>query len=112
MAANGFIELLRLSKRGNKSYAQGEQEVNRWSGIAFEMMGQYFVAPLGEVAEVIYPPKYTAVPNVQDWVRGLQIFGVGCYLFQIYPVLLLDKEANFPQLRKFCALAKMIIMLV
>ena len=35
MAANGFIELLRLSKRGNKSYAQGEQEVNRWSGIAF-----------------------------------------------------------------------------
>ena len=71
MAANGFIELLRLSKRGNKSYAQGEQEVNRWSGIAFEMMGQYFVAPLGEVAEVIYPPKYTAVPNVQDWVRGV-----------------------------------------
>ena len=71
MAANGFIELLRLSKRGNKSYAQGEQEVNRWSGIAFEMMGQYFVAPLGEVAEVIYPPKYTSVPNVQDWVRGV-----------------------------------------
>ncbi len=71
MAANGFIELLRLSKRGNKSYAEGEQELNRWSGIAFEMMGQYFVAPLGEVAEVIYPPKYTAVPNVQSWVRGL-----------------------------------------
>ena len=71
MAANGFIELLRLSKRGNKSYAATEQEVNRWSGIAFEMMGQYFVAPLGEVSEVIYPPKYTSVPNTQNWVVGL-----------------------------------------
>lgn len=71
MAANGFIELLRLSKRGNKNYVVNENEVNRWSGIAFEMMGQYFVAPLGEVAEVIYPPKYTFVPNTQPWVLGL-----------------------------------------
>ena len=52
MAANGFIELLRLAKRGNKNYVSTENEVNRWSGIAFEMMGQYFVAPLGEVSEV------------------------------------------------------------
>lgn len=71
MAANGFIELLRLSKRGNQNYIDKESEVNRWSGIAFEMMGQYFVAPLGEVTEVIYPPKCTAVPNVQNWVKGL-----------------------------------------
>mgnify|MGYP002714204109 FL=1 len=71
MAANGFIELLRLSKRGNKNYVSTENEVNRWSGIAFEMMGQYFVAPLGEVSEVIYPPKYTPVPNTQPWVVGL-----------------------------------------
>ncbi len=56
MAANGFIELLRLSKRGNKNYADSEREVNRWSGIAFEMMGQYFVAPLGDnVVPLIRP---------------------------------------------------------
>ena len=35
------------------------------------MRGQYFVAPLGEVSEVIYPPKYTPVPNTQSWVKGL-----------------------------------------
>ncbi len=57
MAANGFIELLRLAKRGNKNYVSNENEVNRWSGI--------------EVAEVIYPPKYTLVPNTQPWVVGL-----------------------------------------
>lgn len=71
MAANGFIELLRLSKRGNKQYTATQNEVSRWSGIAFEMLGQYFVAPLGEISEVIYPPKYTPVPNTQAWVRGL-----------------------------------------
>lgn len=46
MAANGFIELLRIAKQGNKNYVSNDNEVNRWSGIAFEMMGQYFVAPL------------------------------------------------------------------
>ncbi|WP_407411751.1 chemotaxis protein CheW [Acinetobacter sp.] len=71
MAANGFIELLRLAKRGNKHYANQDNEVNRWSGIAFEIMGQYFVAPLGEVSEVIYPPKCTPVPNTHAWVRGV-----------------------------------------
>ena len=71
MAANGFIELLRLAKRGNKHYVHQDSEVNRWSGIAFEMMGQYFVAPLGEVSEVIYPPKCTPVPNTKAWVRGV-----------------------------------------
>lgn len=60
MAANGFIGLLCLSKRGNKNYASVQNEAQRWSGIAFEMRGQYFVAPLGEVSEVIYPPKYTS----------------------------------------------------
>lgn len=71
MAANGFIELLRLSKRGNKNYTASQSETQRWSGIAFVLLGQYFVAPLGEVSEVIYPPKYTPVPNTQAWVRGL-----------------------------------------
>ena len=71
MAANGFIELLRLSKRGNKNYAGNDKEVNRWSGIAFEMLGQYFVAPLGEVSEVIYPPECTPVPMAKGWVNDL-----------------------------------------
>jgi twitching motility protein PilI len=71
MAANGFIELLRLAKRGNKHYVNRNSEVDRWSGIAFEMMGQYFVAPLGEISEVIYPPKCTPVPNTCAWMRGV-----------------------------------------
>lgn len=71
MAAKGFIELLRLARRGKKNHDMSKQEADRWSGVAFEMLGQYFVAPLGEVAEVIYPPKCTTVPRSKAWVRGL-----------------------------------------
>lgn len=71
MAARGYIELLRLSKRGHKSYVDSETEKNRWSGVVFELSGQYFVAPIGEVAEVIYLPVTTPVPNVKPWVWGM-----------------------------------------
>lgn len=70
MAANGFIELLRLAKRGTKT-AAASHEADRWSGIAFEMLGQYFVAPLGEVSEVIYYPLVTPIPNSKSWLKGL-----------------------------------------
>lgn len=71
MAARGYIELLRLSKRGHKSYVDSETELNRWSGVVFELLGQYFVAPMGEVVEVIYLPQTTPVPNVKPWVWGV-----------------------------------------
>ena len=71
MSTKGFIELLRLSKRGNKSQLHRQDEENRWSGVAFEIMGQYFIAPLGEVSEVIYLPKYTVMPKVQNWLNGI-----------------------------------------
>lgn len=47
------------------------EQAERWTGIAFELMGHYFVAPLGEVTEVIHPPSYTRVPNTQPWLKGL-----------------------------------------
>lgn len=71
MAALGFIELLRLAKRGNKTYSSVETEQDRWSGVAFELLGQQFVVPLGEVAEVIHPQQFTPIPHTQKWIKGL-----------------------------------------
>lgn len=72
MAARGFIELLRLADRG-RQMQQGGKEVEgaRWSGIAFSVAGFDFVAPLGEVAEVIPVPSSTAVPQTKKWMYGL-----------------------------------------
>ncbi len=72
MAARGFIELLRLADYGRQRQQGGQENENtRWSGIAFGFAGYQFVAPLGEVAEVIPVPSSTTVPSAQSWIRGL-----------------------------------------
>ncbi len=42
-----------------------------WSGIGFKLAGQYFVAPMGEVAEILAQPTSTRLPGVQSWVKGV-----------------------------------------
>ncbi len=50
-----------------------KQEVltNYWSGIGFVLAGQYFLAPLGQISEVLHVPEFTAVPGAKSWVRGV-----------------------------------------
>lgn len=71
MAAKGFIELLRLADRGKRKQVSSIDPELRWSGVAFKMLGEYFVAPLGDISEVIYPPTYTPVQKTKSWVRGV-----------------------------------------
>jgi|JI81AbrownRNA_FD_contig_91_149627_length_3416_multi_2_in_0_out_0_3 twitching motility protein PilI len=72
MAARGFIELLRLAERGRQRARAGRDgAAGRWSGVAFVLNGAYYVAPLGEIAEVLKVPEYTTVPGVQQWLKGL-----------------------------------------
>ncbi len=71
MAAKGFIELLRLADRGKKRQVSLIEPDLRWSGVAFEMLGKYFVAPLGDVDEVIYVPEWTVLPNTKVWSCGI-----------------------------------------
>jgi len=42
-----------------------------WSGIGFSLMGSYFVAPIGEVSEMLEVPNHTHLPGVQPWVKGV-----------------------------------------
>lgn len=74
MAAKGFIKLLELSERAKqRAYglpAQGER-VEFWSGVGFTLGGQSCVAPMGEVTEVLSVPRYTQVPGVKSWMKGL-----------------------------------------
>lgn len=44
---------------------------NAWSGIGFSLCGQTVVAPMGEVVEIITPPRYTLVPAVKSWMLGV-----------------------------------------
>ena len=42
-----------------------------WSGIGFNLLGQRFIAPLGEVVEMLTLPDSTRLPGTQPWVAGL-----------------------------------------
>lgn len=46
-------------------------QTNQWSGIAFELNGVRYVAPLGEVTEIMHLPPLTKVPGSRSWLRGV-----------------------------------------
>ncbi|KAF1056602.1 MAG: Chemotaxis protein CheW [Pseudomonas delhiensis] len=47
------------------------ETVQSWNGIGFRLGARYFVAPMGEVGEVLHEPRYTLLPGVRDWVKGV-----------------------------------------
>ncbi|KQZ86487.1 MULTISPECIES: chemotaxis protein CheW [unclassified Pseudomonas] len=44
---------------------------NSWSGIGFRLGECWYVAPMGEVSEVLHEPRFTQVPGVKPWVKGV-----------------------------------------
>ena len=74
MAAKGFIKLLEIAERSKQRMvglpADG-QATETWSGIGFTLGGQHFLAAMGEVNEVLAVPRYTHVPGVKPWLKGI-----------------------------------------
>jgi twitching motility protein PilI len=69
-----FQALLDLAQR-SRAAARGlpaQADIRpHWSGIGFSLMGSNFVAPMGEVSEMLEVPNYTHLPGVQPWVKGV-----------------------------------------
>ena len=69
-----FEALLSLAERSRES-ARGlpaQTDIRPvWSGIGFSLMGTHFVAPIGEVSEMLEVPSFTHLPGVQPWVKGV-----------------------------------------
>lgn len=69
-----FAALLDIAERSVRT-AQGLPEqadiTPFWTGIGFSLAGQRFVAPMGEVAEILAQPPSTHLPGVQPWVIGV-----------------------------------------
>ena len=42
-----------------------------WSGIGFRVGEHWYVAPMGEVGEVLHEPRFTQLPGVKPWVKGV-----------------------------------------
>ncbi|WP_433737622.1 chemotaxis protein CheW [Pseudomonas putida] len=44
---------------------------DNWSGIGFRLGEHWYVAPMSEVSEVLHEPRFTQVPGVKAWVKGV-----------------------------------------
>jgi twitching motility protein PilI len=72
--SQAYIKLAELASR-SRQHAQGLPEQDDFSGmqsgIGFLLGGRRYVSPIPEIAEIIPTPKFTQVPGVQSWVRGV-----------------------------------------
>jgi len=69
-----FAVLADLERRCKQSAAglpAQEEVVQLWNGIGFILAGQKYVAPMGEISEILHLPRYTQVPGVKSWMNGI-----------------------------------------
>lgn len=71
IAYQALKELAQLSQKNAKALPAQVDALPRWSGIGFSLLGARFVAPLGQVAEILEVPVSTRLPGVKSWVSGL-----------------------------------------
>ena len=72
--SEAFLKLVEIASRSRESASDlpSKTEVEtHWSGIGFTLGGVRYVAPMGEVAEILRVPRYTQVPGVRTWVKGV-----------------------------------------
>lgn len=72
-AADPFAILTDIARR-SRSLAAGlpeqQETVDLWNGIGFVMAGQKYIAPMGEVVEILHVPRYTHIPGVRPFMLG------------------------------------------
>jgi twitching motility protein PilI len=66
-----LAQLERLCLLSAHGLPQQEQTEEEWIGIGFRLGDLYLVAPLGEVAEILTPPRLSKVPRTKPWVCGV-----------------------------------------
>lgn len=64
-------QLAERSRQSARGLPQKIEAVPRWRGLGFMSLGQRFVAPMGQISEMMEVPSHTRLPGVQPWVIGL-----------------------------------------
>ncbi|QSP95410.1 chemotaxis protein CheW [Marinobacter salinisoli] len=68
-----FAVLTDIARR-SRSLAAGlpeqQEAVELWNGIGFILAGERYVAPMGEVTEILHVPRFTRIPGVRPFLLG------------------------------------------
>ncbi len=75
MSGARILEMLREIEadtlRNSARLPSKVDERPEWRGLGFQLGGVRLVSALGEVEEILKPPRVTALPRVRDWVLGV-----------------------------------------
>ncbi len=67
-----LAEIEQRSQAGGLGLPVMEQTEALWDGLAYSIAGVRVVTAMDEVREMLpYPDRFTRVPGVQEWMRGL-----------------------------------------
>ena len=66
-----LADIAKKSRINANELPQKSEAVTYWRGIGFMLAGQRFVAPMGEVGEILQTPRVTKVPGVRNWMLGV-----------------------------------------
>jgi twitching motility protein PilI len=74
-AEDDALTLLQTIERRSKANAFGlperEETEPTWEAVGFRLGGINLLAAMDEVAELLSPPRLTAVPGAKEWVKGI-----------------------------------------
>lgn len=74
MTTSSFDTLYSIAERSQKVAIElpaRENAQTHWNGLGFSLMGQRFVVPMAEVAELLRVPQTTNLPGVKSFVLGV-----------------------------------------
>jgi twitching motility protein PilI len=66
-----LVEIAQKSRDNANELPQKTEAVTFWRGIGFMLAGQRFLAPMGQVGEILQTPRVTKVPGVRNWMLGV-----------------------------------------
>jgi twitching motility protein PilI len=66
-----LVEIAQKSRDNANELPQKTEAVTFWRGIGFMLAGQRFLAPMGQVGEILQTPRVTKVPGVRNWMLGI-----------------------------------------
>lgn len=70
-AYQALVDLSRSCRRSAQGLPAQADIRPQWSGVGFSLLGHFFVAPMGEVTEMLEVPSFTRLPGVMPWVKGV-----------------------------------------
>ncbi|MCK7547771.1 chemotaxis protein CheW [Marinobacter koreensis] len=65
-----LTDIAQRSRRMAAGLPEQQEAVALWNGIGFVLSGERYVAPMGEVTEILHVPRFTHIPGVRPFLLG------------------------------------------